>query len=148
MILKIKFKRKDMVFFFILTRNSLPLRPGLNYAVVLYNDFRGNLFRTMCNSVTGPCGIKSFKIPTACDVWFSRYRSSNMKLAIYSSLVLGFINFCGRCIRKGLFLSRGTSEIRIMAIVSKNDQLLASSHNWTQSLHDVSSEYGPLTRYV
>ena len=46
----------------------------------------------------GSCDIKLFKISTAYDVWFSRYRPSNMKLAMDSALVLVFINFCGRCI--------------------------------------------------
>ena len=64
--------------------------------MVLCNDFRGNLlllFWTMCQAVKGPCDIKYFKISTAYDVWFSRYRPSNMKLATDSALVLLFINF-------------------------------------------------------
>ena len=76
--------------------NSLPSRPGLNHAVVLCNDFRGYLlvlFWTMCNSVKGPCDVKSVKISAAHDLWFSRYRPSNMKLATDSALVLVFINF-------------------------------------------------------
>ena len=76
--------------------NSLTLRPGLNFAVVSYNEFRGNLFVlfwTMCNYVKGPCDIKSFKISTAYEVWFSRYRPSSMKFVTNSALVLVFINF-------------------------------------------------------
>ena len=60
----------------------------------------------MCNSVKGPCDIKSFKFCTAYDVWFSRYRPFNMKLATDSALVSLFINFLwavypfsGLCIR-------------------------------------------------
>ena len=58
--------------------SSSPLRPGRNYAVVLCNDFRGNLLAlvwTMCKSVKGSYDIKSCKISTAYDVWFSRYPS-------------------------------------------------------------------------
>ena len=76
--------------------SSLPWRPGRNYAVVLCNDFMGNLlvlFWTKCQSVIGPCDIKYFKISTAYDVWFSRHRPSNMKLVTDSALVLVFINF-------------------------------------------------------
>ena len=75
---------------------SLPLRPGRNYTVLLYNDLKSNLlvlFWTMCYSVKQPCDIKSFKISTFYDVWFSRYRPSNMKLTTDSALVLVFINF-------------------------------------------------------
>ena len=97
MILTIQFERKDMALTF--TRNfkvsSCPLRPGRNYVVVLCNDFMGNLltlFCTMCNSVKIPCDIKSFKVSTAYDVWFSRYRHSNLMLATDSALVLVFIN--------------------------------------------------------
>ena len=50
-------------------------------------------FGHMCNSVKGPCDIKSLKILTAYDVWFSRYQTSNMKLATDSALVIVFINF-------------------------------------------------------
>ena len=77
-------------------QSSLPVRPERNYTMTLCNDFRGNwlvLFWTMCNSVEGPCDIKSFKISTVYDIWFSRYRPSNMKLATHSALVLVFINF-------------------------------------------------------
>ena len=97
MLFTIKFERKDMAF--TLTRNfkfQLPWRPGRNYAVVLCNDFRGNLlvlFLAMCQSVKGPCDVKSFKISAAYDVWLSIYRPSNMKLAAVSALALVFINF-------------------------------------------------------
>ena len=47
----------------------------------------------MSSSVRGPCDIKSFKVSTAYDVLFSRYRPSNMMLAAASALVLVFINF-------------------------------------------------------
>ena len=47
----------------------------------------------MCDFVKGPCDIKSSKISTAYDVWFSRYRPSNMMLAMNSALELAFINF-------------------------------------------------------
>ena len=76
--------------------SSLPLRTGRNYAVVLCNDSRLNLlvlFWTMCNFVKGLCDIKSLKILTAYDVWFSRYQPTNMKLATDSVLVIVFINF-------------------------------------------------------
>ena len=53
------------------------------------------LFWTMCQSVKGPCDINYFKILTAYDVGFSRYRPSNLKLATDSALVLVFINFLG-----------------------------------------------------
>ena len=72
--------------------SSLPLRPGRNYAVVLCNDFRVDLlalFWTTCNFVKGACDIKSFNISTASDVWFLRYRPSNMMLATDTV----FINF-------------------------------------------------------
>ena len=39
------------------------------------------------------CDIKSSKISTAYDVWFSRYRPSNLMLAKETSPVLVFINF-------------------------------------------------------
>ena len=76
--------------------STLPLRPGRNHAEVLCNDFMGNLlllFSTMCNSVKEPCNIKSFNISTACDIWVSRYRPSNLMLATDSALALVFINF-------------------------------------------------------
>ena len=77
-------------------QSSLPWRLRWNYAVVLCNDFTGNLlvlFLTMSQSVKRPCDIIYFKISTAYDVWFSRYRLSKMKLATDSALVLVFINF-------------------------------------------------------
>ena len=69
-------------------QSSLPLRPGRNHAVVLCNGLWGNLlvlFWTLCQSVKGLRDIKYFKISTAHDVWFSRYRPSNMKLATDSA---------------------------------------------------------------
>ena len=38
------------------------------------------LFWTMSCSFKGPCNIKSFKISTAYDVWFSRYRPLNLMI--------------------------------------------------------------------
>ena len=53
MILTLKFERKDMPFIF---TSSLPLTPGRNYAMVLCNDFTGNLlvlFWSMCRQHLG-----------------------------------------------------------------------------------------------
>ena len=64
--------------------------------MVLCTGFRGNLLAVvwiMCKSVKGSYDIKTWKISTAYDVWFSRYWPSNMELATDSVLVLVFINF-------------------------------------------------------
>ena len=55
------------------------------------------LFWTMNSSFKGPCDIKSVKFSTAYDVWFSRYRPSNLVLTTDSALVLAFVDFRGRC---------------------------------------------------
>ena len=44
----------------------------------------------MCKSFKGSCDLKSFKISTAFDVWFSRYRPSNLLPVTVSALVLVF----------------------------------------------------------
>ena len=53
------------------------------------------LFWTMNSSFKRPCDIKSGKFSTAYDVWFSRYRPSNLVLTTDSALA--FVDFCGRC---------------------------------------------------
>ena len=76
--------------------SSLPLRPGRNYAVVLGKNFMGNLsfsYYAMSSSVRGPRDIKSIKISTAYDIWFSRYRHSNLMFPAESLLLLVFIIF-------------------------------------------------------
>ena len=97
MLLTIKFGRKNVAF--TLTwkfKVHLHWDRDEIYAVVLRNDFRRNLialFWTMCKSVKGLYDIKSCKISTAFDVWFSRYRPCNMKLSTDTAVVLVFINF-------------------------------------------------------
>ena len=43
-------------------------------------------------SLKGPCDTKSFKISTAYDVWFLRYRPSNLVITADFAMVLVFIN--------------------------------------------------------
>ena len=74
--------------------NSLPSIPVRNYALVLRNNLMDIilfLFWTMLCSVTGPCDIKSFKISTAYDIWFLRYRRSNLMITADFALVVVFI---------------------------------------------------------
>ena len=67
-----------------------------NYAMVLCNDFMGILlflYWTMWCSFKETCDIKSFKTSTAYDVWFSRYRPSNLMITADFVMVLAFANF-------------------------------------------------------
>ena len=70
--------------------------PVRNYAMELCKDFMGILIflslTTLC-SFKGLYDIKSFKISTACDIWFSRYRHLNLMIHADFSLVLVFIIF-------------------------------------------------------
>ena len=63
------------------------------YVMILGVIYTFYFEQCQCESVKGPCDIKYFKISTAYDVWFSRYRLSNMTLATDSALLLVFINF-------------------------------------------------------
>ena len=47
----------------------------------------------MSRSFKGPSDIQSFKISTAYDGWFSRYRSSNLLITADFALMLMFIKF-------------------------------------------------------
>ena len=109
MILTIKFESRDIVF--TLKRNyNVPFWLDRNYAMVLYKYFTRNLLfllQIMRCSFKWPCDIKSFKISTAYDVWFSRYRPSSLMLTTVFALVLVLINFLWGCTylsRHGLFL--------------------------------------------
>ena len=69
--------------------------PVRNCAMELCNDFIGTLFfikRTMWCSFKGPCVIKSFKILTPYNIWFARYRPSDVLIPADFALVLVFIN--------------------------------------------------------
>ena len=102
----VKFESKDM---------SLTLTTNFNvhfhwdqdeimpwYFVIILWVFYLFSFRTMCCSVQGPCDIKSFKISTAYEVWFSRYRPPN--LDAYSVFCTGngvSKLFCRQCKEQG-----------------------------------------------
>ena len=76
--------------------NSLPLVVVRNYVMELCNDVMdilSFLFWTMWCSFKGPCDVKSFKISTAYNVWFSRYRPLNLMITANFALVLVFIYF-------------------------------------------------------
>ena len=75
---------------------SLSLIAVRNYAMVICHDFMIILFLsfwTMWWPFKGPCGIKSFKISTVYDVWFSRYHPSHLMIIPDFALVLVFLNF-------------------------------------------------------
>ena len=110
-----------------------------NYVMVLCNDFMGILFFlfwTIWCSFNRLCDVKSFKISTAYDVWFSRYRPSNLMITADFALVLVFRNF--------LWAVYDIGSIEFVQIHSRipcfwtNKCRLTSPckiHNWISLLH-------------
>ena len=62
------------------------------YAMILWVSYYF-LFWTMWSSYKEPYDMRSFKISTAGDVWFWRYRPSNVMITADFPQVLVFINF-------------------------------------------------------